>query len=39
MGGERKKIWLCKYVTGTSNIEKYVKLSKTGDDKILSADI
>lgn len=38
-GGERKKIWLCKYVTGTSNTEKYIKLSNTGGDNILSADI
>lgn len=38
-GGERKKRWFCKYVTGTHNREKYVNLQKTGDDKILSAEI
>jgi len=25
-GGERKKRWFCKYVTGTHNREKYLKL-------------
>lgn len=38
-GGERKKKWFCKCVTGTHNREKYVNLQKTGGDKILSAEI
>lgn len=38
-GGERRKMWLCKYVTGTSNTEKYIKLSNTGGDNNLSTDI
>lgn len=25
-GGEREKRWFCKYMTGTHNREKYVKL-------------